>query len=1066
MPLPENDDDLLGLPLPGEAPPLPARTGRQPPPRRPGAAPDRLGPAIENSATHVLSSLYNFGKFPGDVYNGNRASKRDTMQPGDTYTEDDAYNDNVSEDRTRLQTLKTAGWGMGASGMNALMRLIPESIPGVISNANAQEGAPAPTGSLDEILFGRSPDAASTKKTAPTGNLDEMLFGPGEPDKVVKPESFTATMRKDDPAVDYERGAPVGTRYRLFKASNEAEQRLVLKREFGEGNYRKGADGNWQWKTGTNGKWATVYPRGVLETLKTGGAFAGAAAPKVIAPALGAAAGGAVGGPPGAVAGAAGAAGIGYALDEALHKGTTGTFAKTPGETLGEGATDMGLAAGFQGARPAWDASKNALMRSSASMARRFAGVDPEAQRLAQTLPPGVTPPVGSISRKFGFEFDRNMRNQLFGDPMAAGRVGAIDARVGDILGRMGIQGPQLASAMRAIRLGSQEKLNPQEAAAGVTGAVQAQEAALTQQQERALQLGREALNRGFNDKGGNWKRSVGASERGSATVEGRPLGERIFGTGINTNHPPGDYVAAGRQFRQNNDIAYGAATQATGDAEIIQVPGEIMHAIDPLTVPANIRNLVDPQTGDLRPMTFFEAHRLRTWLRDKAGLRSGDQSPMGQTPGDFHRMAGEVDGAMAQAAEEHPAAAVARDLLRDADQQYREGVVRFTNDKLNNIAWKVSQGRTPDPGEIADLILDKTSAATTRQLWDMLSPQTRTAVETADLNNIFRDGSRVGPDGRNMMNPQKLLDELDKRASLVGRPAAGNRDAEPFVHDPRLFAEMRRNALDMMALNGDVDVTALARGSGSSVEIRQHLRDALAAREELVRRAEGDSWGAISSQNPQLMEAGADYITKNEGRMLATIHMFGANSPEWQGIQTYAATKLFQDAMMQKSMAKPGAMGRTVSAKNFEDALSKYTAAQQNLLFDPATLDDIKLLVRQANMLFPEGGAGAGASQMTAHIQDTIFTKSGFLKAAKYRLFGAIADSPALFSLLTGAVRQDPPTARGIMSWIAQGGATTALYGLDHNGKGAPAQRPGGFTDRMRVPKPPLPPSYGGINE
>lgn len=1052
MALPENDDDLLSLPLPGEAPPLPKTPHHVP--ARPGAAPDRLGPAIEKHATNFLGSLYHFGGIPQRAYEG---AYDTTIKPGE-FSEEDSFRNDVKRSKMLNDATRMAGYGVGASGGNALMRMIPESLPSVISNANAQEGAPPPVGNIDEILFGRAPDVASTKKAPPAGNLDEMLFGKGEPDKIVKPESFTSRMTKDEPGVDYERGGPIGTRYRLFKASNDAEQQLVMKREFGEGNYRKGTNGEWQFRIGAD-KWATVYPRGALETMKTSGAFLGAAAPKIAAPALGALAG-APGGPLGMTLGAAGGAGIGYALDEALHKGTTGTFAKTPGETLGEGATDMGLAGAFQGIGPAWNATKNNLYSGTAALARRFADVDPAKQTLAQTLPPGVTPPVGSVTRKFGFEFDRGMRNQLFGDPKAAGRVAAVDSRVGDILGRMGLQGPQLSSAMRAIRLDMQ-KLDPVEAGRGVTDAVRTQEAALTQQQERALQLGRAALDQGFNTKGANWAKAQGLNERGRA---GAPLGERVFGTGRDGQRL-GDYTAEGRVFRRNNDVAYGAATQATGDAQIIQVPGEIARTFEPFAAPANIRSLVDHETGDLRPLTFLESHRLRTWLREQAGINSGSQAPVGQRAGDFNSMAGQVDEAMAMAAEQHPAARVARDLLRDADTAYREGVVRFTDNEINNIAWQVSQGRTPDPEKIAGLIVNNTSAAKGRQLWDMLTPQTQTAVETADLNNIFRTASRVSPDGRNMMNPDKLLDELDKRAAYVGRPARGNQDAEPFVHDKRLFDELRRNALDMKALNGEIDVTALARGAGSSVEIRDHLRQAVQAQEELTRRAAGDAWGAISSQNPQLVRAGADYILGNEGRMAATVHMFGANSPEWQSIQQYAATKLFQDAMVQKSMARPGAMGRTVSSQALDKSLSDYTAAQQNMLFAPGVIDDIKLLVQQANMLFPELTGGAGSSQMAANIQDKIFTKAGFMKAMKYRALGALADSPQLFGMLTGAVRQDPLVARGLLSWIAQGGIATGLYGAQHTGVGDAAPS-GGFTERMRTPKPPLPPSYGGITE
>lgn len=882
--------------------------------------------------------------------------------------------------------------------------------------------------SLDTIF---APLSTPKTGTAAKPSLDDM-FAPLTPGGVAPPKTFESTIRATDPTVDYETGAPVTFRYGMFKASNEREQKLMMQRQFGEGNYRKTPDGEWLYKK--NDKWTAVYPKGVAETLKTGAAFGAAAAPRLAAPVAGAVLG-APAGPIGSVLGAAGASGLGYGLDELLHKGPTGTFSKTPMETLGEGGMEMLLSGMGQGAGPAWNAGKSALYGGTSALARKFAGVNPEAQQLAQGLERlNVTPPIGSVTRKGGFEFERGMRNQISGDPKAAGRVAAIDTRMQEILSRFGMQGPELQRAMAQIKT-NMEKVSPTDASDKIMSALRTEETGLRTTEQRHIKIAEDALNRHYNVLTNTMSKKLDKN-----------LGERVIN----------DYELAGKSFRQDMNVAYGAATQATGDAPIITVPGKILSEVDPLSVPGPIKQLFDHESGDLRPMTFLEAHRLRTWLRDRAGMRGGDQAPIGQQAGDFHRMAGQVDEAMGEAATQHPAAEQARDLLKRADEQYKEGVVRFTNEKLNNLAWSVKQGRQPDPDEIAGFILNRGSASTTRQLWGMLSDDTKRAVETADLSNILNAGARVGRDGNKTVDPDVLLKALDERKNYAD-----------FVHDKRFFAEMTRMAKDFKALRGDIDITALPSGRGtSSEEIRASMEQALGARRALVERVESDPAGALHSGNPALVKEGAEYFLKDEARTSQAVARFGINSPEWKDVQQYALQTLLKSGMASKSMAKPGISGRTVSAAGLDDAISKYTASQQAALFSPGVLDDVKLLVREANLLFPELSTGAGSSMTAANILGHIGTKAGIKAWGYYQLLGALADSPGLMRVLTGTIRQDPYAGRGLLGWIMQGGLDTTLYRQQHSGTGE-AEGASTFRSAMQpTPKPKLPASYGGVSE
>lgn len=879
----------------------------------------------------------------------------------------------------------------------------------------------------------------STPKTGePEKPSLDTLFAPLTPSKqIAPPKTFDATVRSTDPTVDYETGAPPHVRYSLFKASNDREQQLEMANAFGAENVRKTPDGQWQFKRGD--KWTAVFPRGVMESINTGGAFAAANAPKLAAPAVGAAMG-APAGPLGMMAGAMGGAGVGYGLDELLHKVPFGTFAKTPLETLKEGGADMLTAGAFQGAGPAFNAGKNALYNTTSGMVRRLGSAPPETLDLARNWIhrfPDAPPPVISVAPGMKrLERDRQLRNELTSDPMLAPRVAAVDERVTDALRMFGVQ--DIPRALDDIKSAT-AKLSPQAASEKALTALRTEERGLNDTERQALQTAETALTRQYQTRLRTQQRLLDPK-----------LGENFAS----------DYETAGKTFRQNMNVVYGAATQATGSQPVVRVPGEIMRTVDPLTVPSQIKNLIDTDTGDLRELSFLEAHRLRTWLRDRANIRTGDQAPIGQQAGDFHRMAGQVDDAMGQAATEHPAAAQARELLKKADEEYKAGVVRFTDAKRNNLVWNIKQGRSPDPGEVADALLDKNSAASTRQVWDMLSPNTKTAVETADLHNMLSSASMVGKDGRRTLDPDALLAALKERSSLTG-----TRD-EPFVHDPTMMAALERSALDMKALRGDIDITALSSGrKTTSQDVRQQIETAVGARRALVERAQADPAGSLTSENGTLANAGADYFLANEARTTAAAQRFGEASPEWQDIKKYALLDLLRSSVVSLPGAKSEGVGRTVTSSGLTRALGNYTEAQQKVLFAPDVLDDLKTLVKELNMVFPELRGGSGVGMAAMELTRSITTKKGFLRNLEAQLFGRFADSPALIKTVVGELRRDPDSGRGLLSWMLQGGAETLMQSQGRSGQAPPDVS--AFRNFMApTPKKPLPKNYGGVSE
>lgn len=847
------------------------------------------------------------------------------------------------------------------------------------------------------------------------------------------------SYRGREPGVDYTEGADMWTRLRMQQHSPEpgiggkTEQELYLNKVYGPGNFRKDAGGNWLIKRGD--KWSPVFPSGVTGTLGNIAAGAAASTPELAGTLAGTAAGGfATGGNPmGMMIGGGIGAGAGHQIIEGLNV-LGGTGNKEPSARNLDTMQEMGTAMLFGGggkmlARGAGRAIGPSL--------RSWGNVTPESKAVTQSLERlGVNPPISSVAPGMKvFEYDRRLRNMLMTDPKAAERMQAMDTRMGEVLQSFGLQGSELDRALAQIH-SKTEALSAEEAGTAIADKLAGQESLLRKDAkvnfDKAKDLITAQINRyrtEFTDKFG---KGIG------------PLGENFEVA----------YSSAEKQFRRDFNNIYGAIDKAAGGSRYVDLQGasdaahKLIQTLPKQAIPQILKDLAMREEGDF--MTYQEAHALRTTLREMS--QRDDAALAGQKIGNIRYIERQVNDAIMRTQDQ--VGKEVAGMLRQADTAYGEKVVTFTNGKIHSIIESVRQGRAPNPEIVAQTILDGKSTAAAKQMWDILPEKTQSQVQTAYMKSMFDDVTVQGADGRWTVNPTALLDKIRDSRSL-----------HPFISDNAFFKNLERMATDLRALGGDVDVTALNQSSvayPTSGAIRMHLERALGATRALAEDAEKNPRAALTSDNPELARLGARwFLTGGEARTLEGARKLDRSSPEWQKVEQYAVKEMFKSALKAK-----GATGETVYGKAIEEYLSKLTPKQQDLLFGGTRKDDIEMLARQAKALFPELEEEFGGSLAAAEIKGGFSKgKAGFIRSARGYLVsswaGKIADSPQLTKLLIDGFKTNPQQARGLLSYVLQGGLETYTKRQAENPPAQPPEPdPMMFKGLEPKPKEPLKPN------
>lgn len=875
-----------------------------------------------------------------------------------------------------------------------------------------------------EEIFG---PPATTKIPAARPPLNEIFSGPGAGLAVTDPagagQGVLGQLQGRDPTVDYTKGAPVDVRYNMSRASKGPEEEMYLRNRYGSEGFKQDKAGNWLVKEGEG--FVPVYPHGVLEAAKSGGAHLAASAPQTGGAILGSLPGVLTANPPLAIGGAMVGAGGATTIDE-LIKQIQGFGNKSPGEIATRAGEEAALAGGFQAAGPIKNAVMPKVYDVTSRALRSVGGITPESRAVTQSLERlGVNPPIQSTAPGMKtFEYDRRLRNMIMKDPMQEARIGAMDTRMREVLEGFGIVGPELDTALKQV-LDKTTSLSGRQTGEAVSSALGRRETGLLTEEATHRQAAETALQAAYDTTRNLSRRDVGS------------LGSNVSRV----------FEHERDVFNQQMGEAYGAITRLTGGEPIVnttqvsRAAQRLLDTMDPQAVPPIIARLA---TGEEQQITFEAAHNLRTTLREMAKIK--DLSPIGQRRGNIREMATMVDEAIQNAGGQ--AGPQAAQMLREADRAYAQGIVRFTNAETNSLIQDVRAGRMPRAEEVADVLVDAKSPEATRQMWSLLSPQLQNDVRTVDLKNLIDAASVTGKDGRMTLNPDALLKALAEREEVNG-----------FVYPRQFIAHLREMATDFKALGGSIDVTGLPAN-----QIRQHIERALGARRALEEDAKANPRLALRSNNPEMVDAGARYFAMpgHEARTLAGVNVLGANSPEWQAVQRFAVMDLLKQAVV------PKGLGRTISGDAIEAHIGQLTETQQRVLFGNR-LDDIRLIAKQAKSLFPELEGEFGGSLAAANIKGQLPKRSAIRAFGWSWMAGKLADSPTLTRMLVGQIQQNPAQARSIMSYLIQEGVDTAINVAAKNVGPAQDFSAGSAQPTLKMPPPVAQPraqqptGYGG---
>jgi hypothetical protein len=809
--------------------------------------------------------------------------------------------------------------------------------------------------------------------------------------------------QKADPVeYDTKSGAPIALRVALQRASNPDEAKLLLDKQYGGGNYGQNQHGEWWVRQ--NGKPTMVLPEGVsgaFQNLGTGMISSGW-------PMAGAIGGGAIGGLfgegvgaiPGAMAGAAAGKGI-----EDMIKWAQGLFAQKPAEAVTGIANEAALSGAFQMIPGAVQGVKTGVQ----SALQKFTGVTPATRAMAQDLSAGgAKPPIGSFAPEAkATEYKRQLRNMVAGNPAESANVDYIAQRMDGILAQEGVPPPERQTLIKEA-YDTSARTSAREAGEKVVEAARGTRAALLNE----AQSTRRQVEQAFNQ-----------ADRGLRQMALAPVSTAQ------------DVAGAVRTARKNFSVQmagiYEKIDNLTGDQKIVptqvikEQAKELVKLMPPNALPPLIKQWASGQAP--KTISFAQAHALRSTLREMGEML--DVSPTGQRIGNIRKLAAAVDEAIAST--EDFVGQQAAQQLKAADQLYAQGIAKFNNTAINRVVRELRSGIVPEPGYVANLIMNPDNPNLARTVFAMLPEQTRNNVIKADMGNLIAAASSRDAQGALRMDGQSLMKALDARKPVM--------DA---VYPPQMNAMLRRYATDLAAFDGKIDVTNIKTPT-AVMNLLERAVGAARAADEFVRT---NPLGALAGGTPMQVDRALARLTMpgNEAMTAQAAQTLGVDSPAWRAVRKYALQRLFAGSAVETQ-----SLSKTISGPQIDKALSRYTKKQQDLLFPNGLADDLKVLAQESKFLFPGMSPDKefGTSLAAANIKQGLWLHPwAVYKYIRASIGGWIADHPRVLHYLTDEIRRDRNYGRSLTSVMMQWITERALNG------------PGGGQPTMPVP-PMMPP-------
>jgi len=786
-----------------------------------------------------------------------------------------------------------------------------------------------------------------------------------------------AEARGMDKDVDYNTGGSFLNQSVLAKADNPEEAKAVMEYLYGKGNYGQDKGGRWWAKVG--GKKIAIQPGFMAEAVGTAPTTVGAVGGSMAA---------SEGGPLAmAAAGGAGAA-FGKAVDE-TYKAAIGAFKKTAGGEAKELAKTAVTNAAFE----AGGQTIAHLFHGTGTWIRNLFGATPEGNVLTEkTLAGGARPPMTSVAPKGKvLQYDQQLRNLLRGNPQEAKNVAYIQGEIRQMLRQEKIPESEINTMMTevadtgsAISSGKAGEAAAQHASAYRTVLEQHASAAL---KDAEAEIG----------KTDNLMRSLAKTaptDLGTTVAHDIVQSRQLFGARMNAVYDQIDRMTGGAPVIPTYLLKRSIA-DAVKNMPPEKLPG-IFQEIGKLPENVSIKQMQRYRTrlreladGGLTPdidnHLFSEAAQAADVSFDKTFMANppGSRAILTQLKNMGIDITSDADRAVK--------------LLRKTDQMYRDGIAKYNDAAMEALVKSARSGMPPDAAFVADTIAKVGQTARAKTIMSVLTPETRRAVAAADMKNILSDAAKeTGATGGKEITGEALTNVLARRGDLL--------DA---VYGPvygKAFVErLKEYAKQLSAIDGKVDVAALQPGKEADA-----IAGALFHQNAVDNFVKNNVVAALSKGNPQQVDRAMRYLIQpgNEARLEQAINTFGPQSQTVKELRRY-----WLKSLIAKSMVEMPSRVRTIGGSGIDDALSKYTPKQQELLAPDGLVDDLRTIAKEARFLFPWGESDMGASLAAAQIKGHVpFKISADLNYLKRAFFGWIADRPTTIRMLSTGLQADGP--------------------------------------------------------
>lgn len=386
-------------------------------------------------------------------------------------------------------------------------------------------------------------------------------------------------------------------------------------------------------------------------------------------------------------------------------------------------------------------------------------------------------------------------------------------------------------------------------------------------------------------------------------------------------------------------------------------------------TIIERIRNIA---TGD-NPPTFGQLRNLRSDLRynvDWSTLSSDIKN------GAFKFFAHRVDEAL-MSQEAVPELREAARLLDLADDFYKENIPVFNSQNIKAVMKGLEAGEAADPKALYKTIMRVGHNDLNARVLDMIGPNLASGVRAADTRAML-DASPSWIPGQ--IDGQKFAKEVMQRLEdNMLHSIHGREQGDRILHQAQNFLALK-GKIDLPVRPGDtaLDIIERARIAGEAekavakqdplAELNKEMKRITQEHQrELAKMKRGrgqDPLGFLYNPTVGATEA-VDRILSKEDLILAAGVKFGEDSPEFNMLRQIHAQRILQGTL------EPG------------KRLEKISPEVQRLMFPGITLDQMRLLAKEMDLLMGAKGMQGGAGKSIMATERVEHPASGFIGGA-----------------------------------------------------------------------------------